>query len=227
VRVTDLWTSLIPLIVGTAVLPVQVTITILILRAPGGRRTAAAWVGGMTLVRLVQGVLFLAILDIAAQGHDGEDGGVIASALLFLVAVLFYLGALRKATKQPDEDAPPPGWMTKIASITPRRAFLLGATLVGVSPKLWALMLGALAAIIEAALPATETAVVFLVFVVLAQSLHLAAILGAIVAPARAEVLLARIGDGLERHNRTIMIALGLVFGTWVLVKALTGLGVI
>jgi hypothetical protein len=48
-----------------------------------------------------------------------------------------------------------------------------------------------------------------------------------VVSPAKATGLLDRSSAWLERRNRVIMIVLGLVFGTWFLIKALNGLDVI
>ena len=45
--------------------------------------------------------------------------------------------------------------------------------------------------------------------------------------PARSAAILDAIMGGLTRYNRVLMIVLGLVFGTWFLVKALTGLGIL
>ncbi|MGB7447801.1 MAG: hypothetical protein WA892_01620 [Ornithinimicrobium sp.] len=42
---TGLWSTLIPLIVGSALVPVQVLITVLLLRSTAGRRTAVGVVG--------------------------------------------------------------------------------------------------------------------------------------------------------------------------------------
>jgi hypothetical protein len=60
---TDLWTTLIPLAIATAVLPVQVAITILMLRSAGGRARAGGWIAGMTVVRLLQYAVFGLILE--------------------------------------------------------------------------------------------------------------------------------------------------------------------
>ena len=82
----DLWTTLIPLILGSAILPVQVTVTILLLRSGGGRSAAVAWVSGMTAVRLVQGILFGLVLDAAgAEAVDDDGPGLIASTLLLVI----------------------------------------------------------------------------------------------------------------------------------------------
>lgn len=225
----DLWTALLPLAVASAVLPVPITITILLLSARSGRVTAVAWVAGLAATRLAQGLVFGLLLDRAADaGAGGADGrGLIASTLLLVVAIAFYASAGAKLVRQPDEDAPPPAWMAKIAAVTPARALLLGATLVGVNLKLWAFTLGAIGAIADADLGGAAAVAAYLVFVVGALAVHLAIIGLAYLAPDRSGALLGRVSNSLQRHNRTIMIGLGLVFGTWFLVKALAGFGIV
>jgi hypothetical protein len=225
----DLWAALAPLIVASAVLPVPITITILLLRADAGRITAVAWVGGLAAVRLAQGIVFGLVLDrAAAPGGGGADGpGPIGSTLLLVVAIAFFASAAAKLLRQPDEDAPPPAWMAKATAVSPARAFVFGAALTGINLKLWAFTLGAIGVIAEADLGQAAATGAYLVFVVGALAVHLAMVGVAYLAPVRAEAVLGRVSAGLERHNRTIMIGLGLVFGTWFLLKALDGLGVL
>lgn len=222
---TELWTTLIPLAVATAVLPVQLAITILMLRSASGRARAGAWIAGMTLVRLVQYAVFGLVLERAME--DAAAGtSPVEGALLLVVAVLLLVSAARKIANQPDEDAPAPRWMTMVDGITSGRAFLMGAGLVAMSPKLWAFTLGAIGAIGDAALDPAVGWAVFIVWVVLAEALHLLAVLAAVVAPERAGVVLARAGGALERHSRAVMIGVGLVFGVWFLLKALAAFGI-
>jgi len=221
---TDLWTTLLPLAIATAVLPVQVAITILMLRSAGGRVRAGAWIAGMTLVRLAQYAVFGLILERAMDGAaDGTSP--VEGALLLVVAVLLLVSAARKIANQPDEDAVPPRWMTMVDEITTGRALLMGAGVVALSPKLWAFTLGAIGAIQDARLEPAAGWAVFIVWVVAAEALHLLALLAALIAPARAEVVLARAGGALERRHREVMIGVSLVFGTWFLLKALTAFG--
>lgn len=221
----DLWTTLVPLAVTTAVLPVQLAITILMLRSTGGRPRAGGWIAGMTVVRLLQYAVFGVVLDRATD--DGKPGTSAAEgALLLVVAVLLLVSAARKAANQPDEDAPPPRWMTVVDGVSPSRAFLLGAGLVGFSPKLWAFTLGAIGAIGDAELDAVEGWVVFASWVVAAQALHLVAWLSVAVAPRQAEPLLDGAGVMLERHSRPLVIGVSLVFGIWFLFRALAAFGV-
>jgi hypothetical protein len=96
---------------------------------------------------------------------------------------------------------------------------------VGLSPKLWAFTLGAAGAIADAELAPVAGWLVFIGWVIAAQAPHLLALLGRLVAPARADALLARIGGTLERRGDALMIGVGLVFGAWFLVKALMASG--
>ena len=227
-HVIDLWATLIPLIVGSAILPVQITITILLLRSEGGLARAVAWVSGMTLVRLGQGIVIGLVLEVAAaEGSADEGPGPVASTLLLVIGVIFLVAAARKLADQPDEDAPPPRWMTTVESMTPARAFLLGAGIIAISAKLWVFTLGAIGAIAEADLEQPAAIAAYLVFVVAAASIHVAVIGATAVAPARAGALLDRASDLLGRYGRAITIGLGLLFGSWFILRALGGFGVL
>ncbi len=53
----SLFASLLPLIIGSAVVPVQIIIDILLLKNPKqGLLKASAYVGGLTTLRLLQGL---------------------------------------------------------------------------------------------------------------------------------------------------------------------------
>lgn len=222
----ELWSTLIPLGVATAVLPIQLALTILMLRSPGGVARAGAWILGMTLVRLLQfgvfGVMLERVMDEGDLGTSPVEG-----ALLLIVSVFLLVSAARKLLRQTDEDADPPRWMTAVEGVTPARAFLLGAGLVALSPKLWAFTLGAIGAIGDAHVVGLEGWLVFLVWLAMAQALHLAAFVAAVVAPERAGPALASAGEALERYSRGVMIGVGVVFGVWFLLKALAAFGVI
>lgn len=223
----DLWTSLIPLALGSAILPVQITITILLLQSSGGRAKGLAWVGGMTLVRLAQWVVFGILLGTASADEEVTGPGPIQATLLLVVAILFLVAAVRKLLDQPDEDAPAPRWMTAVAGMDAGRALLFGAAAVGLSAKLWAFLLGAISAIADAELGSAGSWATWLAFVALAESIHLALIGLAIVAPDRADRAFSSIGGALERHSRAMMIVLGLVFGAWFLYKSLAAFGIL
>jgi uncharacterized membrane protein YecN with MAPEG domain len=226
--VTGLWGSLIPLIVGGALVPIQIIITTLLLRSKAGRITAVAWVAGMTTVRLAQGIVFGLLLGSASgSGSTSGEPATAVSLLLLVLAIVFYVSAAKQVMKHPDEDAPPPKWMAMLDGIRPSKAYLLGVGLLAIGAKPWVFTLGAIAAIGDAGLDQGVSIVTFLVFVVLTESIHLLVLGVAYALPDRSAALLDRVTGFFETYNRLIVIVLGLVFGTWFLVKALGGLGLL
>jgi hypothetical protein len=224
----DLWAALIPLIIGSALVPIQIIITILLLRSAAGRITGVAWVAGMTTIRLAQGLVFGLLLSSSKESDAASGGpGTLVSVVLLVVGILFWVTALRQLLAHEDADAPPPKWLAMIETVSPGKAFLLGIGLLAIGAKFWVFTLGAIAAIGDAGLEPAAAIITFLVFVALAESIHLAILAIAYAAPDRSDVLLERMADWLKRHNRLLMIGLGAVFGTWFVYKALGGLGVI
>jgi len=218
--------TLLPLAIASAVVPVHLLVTTLLLRGEAGRAAAAAWISGMTATRLVQGLVF-GLVVVPVERDDPASAAIIVDVILLVIAVALLALAARAWIKEPDEDAPPPSWMTALERIGPGRAFAFGAGIVAVGPKFWVFTLGAIAAIGESTLSAGPAVGTFLLFVLVATSIHLALLLGAIVAPARASVWLRRLVDALTAYGRPIKVVMGGVFGVWFLLQALTGLGVL
>ncbi len=222
----DLWTTLVPLIVAGIVVPVQLVITLMLVRT--SLRAAAAWVAGMALTRLVQGVVFGLVLTPGnGDPASASELGIVASSLLLVLAVLLYVTALRQLLKAEDEDAPPAKWMERVGSMTPLVALGAGAGYMAVAAKFWVFTLGAIAAIAEAELTASAAALTFVLFVVLSQAGNLAILTIAGVFPVRAAGVLDALTEWLRRNNRVIKIVIGVVFGTWFLLKALSGFGLL
>ena len=221
-----LWGTLLPLIVASALVPVQITLTVLLLRA--SVKTAAAWVAGMTATRLAQGVLFGFVFAGAGALSGSDDGpGLVVSGVLLVVAILFLTKAAKELLGGADDDAPPPKWMKLTESVTAGTAFLFGAGYVAIAAKLWVFTLGAIGAIGEAGHGAAASIVLFLVFVALAECIPIGVVAYAALAPESSQGMLERVSAWLERNNRVLVIVLGLVFGVWFLLKALQGLGVL
>ncbi|WP_022888982.1 GAP family protein [Agromyces italicus] len=224
-----LWTTLTPLILGSAIVPIQIVITILLIKTPRGVLTSAAFVAGMTTVKLTQGALFGFVFTASAaedaSATDSESSAVVA-VLLLVVAVLFLVTAFKQLFARVDPDAPPPKWMGTIASMTPDRAYLLGLGLMVIGAKFWVFTLGAVGAIADERLGAAASVAVFVVFIVASEIVHLVVLAIAVVAPKRSASLLDAATGWLQHNNRVIMILIGFVFGAWFAVKALQGLGV-
>lgn len=218
--------SLLPYIVGSALVPIQIIIGLLLLQNPDrGLLKGSAYVAGMTLTRLLQGAAFGLFLgeSVAASAEDGQKGPVVATLLLVLGIVLLVT-AYKKWRKQPDPDDPPPKWLAAMDSVTALQALGIGLTLPLVAVKLWVFTLSALASIAAAQLGLQAGAIAYLLFILLAQALLLAPLLLRLVMPWQSKVWLARTAAGLTAYNRPIVIGVSLVFGLLFLQSGLSGL---
>jgi hypothetical protein len=224
---SELWRNLVPLILASAIVPTPLVVTILLLRSSAA--TAAAWLAGMTAVRLLQGAVFGLIFSGASSSATETPAGraAVVSGVLLVLSVALFVTAARELLGEDDPDAPPPRWMAMIASVAAGKAFFLGAGYVALSAKLWVFTLGAVAALEEAQPGRAAAVATYLAFAVLAVAPGLIAVAFAVVGPRRAGRRLEQAADWLRRNNRVMVVAVSLVFGTWFLLKALRGFGVI
>lgn len=58
----SLWASLAPFAIAAALMPIELVITLALLGTPGRVRTATAAIAGTVMVRMLQGLVFGAIL---------------------------------------------------------------------------------------------------------------------------------------------------------------------
>lgn len=219
-------TSLIPFILGSAIVPLQIIIVILILTGKDrGPLKAILFVLGMTLARLVQGVLFgLAFTGGSGNPADAAEGVPwIKSTALVLLGILLLATAYKQWAKEPDPDAPPPKWMAMFDDLSLIRAFVLGAGLILIAAKLWVFTLSALSVIGEAQLGQPDSTVAFLWYILLAQSLLIIPILIRLLLPGKAGQWLGAFSSWLEKHNRVIVIIVSLIFGLLFLYQGVMG----
>lgn len=223
----SLWAALGPLVLGSALVPAQFVVTIMLLRSAAGRRAAVAFIVGMTAVRLVQGGVFGIAVSGSRAGDDAATAATLKSTLLLVVAILLLVMAVKKLLTGEDPDAPPPAWLARTATMDSQQAFLAGAGLLIIAPKFWVFTLGAISAIQAAALGRLAATMTFLLFVMFAVLPLLSIVSVSMVVPDRSDELLERLSAWLLRNNRSIVIGVGLVFGVWFLMQALTGLDVL
>ena len=98
---------------------------------------------------------------------------------------------------------------------------------MAVSVKAWVFTLAAISAIGGAGLDRTTNVITYIAFVALALSGNLLTVAAAAFLPGQSRSLLDRILRWLQDHDRTIMIGVGLVFGSWFGIKALRGFGIL
>jgi hypothetical protein len=223
-----MWSSLVPLILGGALEPIEIMITIMLLGTHAHLRAAGAWISGHIGTRLVQGLVFGTILHWGARGGDSKHAHHwIVSTALLVVALLLLVTAARKMLSDDDPDAPPPKWMELLMSATPVKAFFIGAGVVMVSVKAWVFTLAAIGVIGGAGLGRTENMLSYVAFVLLATSVNLVIIAAAAGMGDRSRVVLDRVLRWLQDKDRLIVVGAGLVFGTWFGLKALRGFGIL
>ena len=137
------YVEMLPLILGAALLPVWIIIVLMLLSGDRGVVKGAAFVAGVTLVRLVQGVLFGFVFSGGGTAQTDAGATVFKSTLLLVLGIILLITAYKKWSKAPDPDAPPPKLFESLAGMSPLKAFGMGALLVLVAVKLWVFTLGA------------------------------------------------------------------------------------
>jgi hypothetical protein len=216
--------DLLPLIIAAALLPLWIIISLLLLRGEGGVRRAMAFSAGAMTARIVYGLLFSLIVGASADAGDAARSGVIKSTLLLVLGILMLALAYKKWRKEDDPDAPPPKWMAMLSGMTALKAFGFGALLMTIAVKQWVFTFSAIATISEAQLDQVASALVYLFFVVAAQSLMLAPIVVTLATPAQSAKILDTALGWLERNNRPITVAASLIFGVWFAWQGITGI---
>jgi len=216
-------TEFLPLMIGAAVVPVWIIIVLLLLRSEGGLLKAVAFVAGQILVRLVQGFVFGFVLGASPAAETEQGAALIVNTLLIVIGILLWITAVLKWLKQGDPDAPPPKWMALFSSISAAKAFGFSIVLMAVAAKQWVFTLGALGVIREADLPSPNNIFAYLIFVLGAQSFVLLPILLTAIAPKQAARWLESGSQWLERNNRTIVVAVSVIFGSYFMLKGIMG----
>lgn len=218
--------SLLPYIIGSAIVPLQIIIGLLLLKSPKqGVFKAIAYVSGMTITRLLQGLLFGIIVSGSSALTENNNGkNPILSTLLLVLGILLLIAAYKKWRGEDDPDDSPPKWLAKIDSLTPLKALGFGLGLPLIAVKLWVFTLSALTTIGAAQLGQISSAMVYLLFVLLAESLLLLPIVIRLLLPVRSAHLLSSLSAWLNHNNRPITITVSTVFGLFFLNSGISGL---
>jgi threonine/homoserine/homoserine lactone efflux protein len=217
--------DLLPFILGIAIVPVQLIILLLFLKDPkSGLIKGFLFLAGITIVRLLQGIVFGLILNFGTSADGANGKGPIVSTLLLVLGILLLITAYKKIKKEPDPDADPPKWMSAIESASNTKAFVFGIQLPLISPKLWVFILGAIGTISAAQLGQPTSFITFIVFVLLAQSLMLLLVLIRLILPKHSSSLINAASSWLDKNNRIIVIVISLIFGVYFFYQGFYGL---
>ncbi len=217
--------AILPLAVGIILSPLPVVAVILMLFSPRARANGLAFLAGWAAGLAAVGALTLLL----ASTQDVEQGGTPArwtlALKLLLGAGLLFL-AYRSFEKRPreGEQTSLPGWMRAVDAFTAPRALGLAALLSGVNPKNLLLTVSAMTGVALAGLPAGQSVVLLVVFV-LASSLGVAVpVAYALLGGESARATLDGWKTWLVAHNAVVMAVVLLVLGVKIFFEALAGL---
>jgi cytochrome bd-type quinol oxidase subunit 2 len=216
--------DMLPLILGSLLGPAQFIFTVLLLRsADRGVLKASSFILGMTVMRLVQGILFGFVMDEALKSVTQKDKpGVVSTTLLLVLGIFLLITAYQQWRHEDDLDKPPTKWFKWMDRITPMQAFGIGFVWVATSFNLWVFTLSAIAVIGESPLNLPDSVLAYLLFILLVESLMLLAILMRVTLPGKAETFLNNMSVWLLKHNPMLIASTSLVFGLFFLVKGIS-----
>ena len=216
--------ELLPVALGVAISPVPVIAVILMLLAPHAKTASvsflAGWILGITLV-----VTAVTLVVDPVDDSQAGDPSALASVLRLLLGLAAIAVAINQWTARPRAGQAPvmPKWMSAIDTITPAKAFGLGALLSGVNPKNLALCLTAGVTIGSGALSGSQTTVVVAVFVFIASATVAVPVIGYLLFPRRMQGPLDDLRVWLGANNAVVMAVLMLVIGVTTFGKGLAG----
>jgi threonine/homoserine/homoserine lactone efflux protein len=153
---------------GVAVSPLPIVAIILLLAAPGGRKTGSLFAAGWFLGLAVLGVVVLLI--VGPSNASTDSGPATWTGWLKIVLGVFLLRfALKQWRSRPHDgtEPPPPKWMASLDTIKPAKAFGLGALLATVNPKNGTLTIAAAASIASTGASGADQAVAIALFVII------------------------------------------------------------
>jgi len=217
--------ELLPVALGVAISPVPIIAVILMLLAPHARAASvgflAGWVVGITVV-----VVVVTLVVDPVDDSEAGDQSTFVSILKIVLGAAAVLLAAKQWRSRPRAGQEPvmPTWMSAIDTISPTKAFGLGALLSGVNPKNLALCLTGGVTIGSGDLSSGETVLAVAVFVVVGSVSVAVPVVGYLVAQQRMQGPLDELREWLTLHNSAVMTVLLSVIGVAIIGKGLAGL---
>ncbi|MGD9889947.1 MAG: GAP family protein [Dehalococcoidia bacterium] len=217
--------DILPFAIGVAISPIPIVAVILMLFSAKARSNGPAFLLGWILGITVVGVIVLFVSD-SGDVDSSEDGSNAAAVVKLLLGLLFFVLAVRQWRSRPTEgeEPPVPKWMQSIDAVKPLMALGLGALLSGLNPKNLALVVGATVAIAQAGLSTGDTAITFLVFLVIACVSIAGPVLYFLIGGESAKKTMDAWKTWLLHHNAAVMTVLFLIFGAKLLGQGIGGL---
>jgi hypothetical protein len=222
--VVDVLVAIIPIVIGAALMPGWIVLTLLLLQRPDGILASAAFIGGITAVRLLQGLAFGVAFASTDVARESGQASAVVSTVFVVMGLAMWATSIGQLIRRDDPDAPPSHWLISLKTRSAAVLIAFGAILVITSGKQWMFVLAASGTIRKGDLNLVEAVVVFLLYVVGAEFLLILPTMAVATGQARYAMTVQGAGAWLETHSRHIVIVVSAVFGTWFLSKGLSGL---
>jgi hypothetical protein len=201
--------------------PTRIMSTILLLTSAHPMRNALAFLAGVASLYLAVGSITL--LFFGRTISDLNSGTIIIDAILIISGLFLLILAARSFFLSPDPDAPPPGWMQRVTSLSAGHAFLFGV-LLACSIRYLLILLSGVTLIYETVASPIQGAIALVVLVALALLWQIILVSLYAANSKRARKQLSTLMDWFNQHNRIIMTALFLILGVIFLFKGVRGL---
>jgi len=217
--------QLLPLAVGVALSPMPIVAVVLMLVGARARANGLAFLLGWVVGIAVVGTVVLLVAGPSAADDSGEPA-TWASLLKLVLGALLLLLAVRQWRGRPEgeEEVAAPKWMGAIDAFTPVKAAGAGIVLSSVNPKNLIFIVGAATALGQTGISASQQAVAWLVFTVVATLGVATPVVIYFALGDRAPALLRSLQTWMVHNNAAIMSVLFLVIGAKFVGDAIGGL---
>jgi threonine/homoserine/homoserine lactone efflux protein len=214
--------EVLPLAVAAAISPFPIIGVVLMLVSPRGRVNGPLFVVGWLVGLAVVGVVGLLLIGAAGAGDEGEPstGADVFRVVLGALLVILAIGQWRKRPKV-GEEPELPAWMDAVDHYSPTKAAATGFALAAVNPKNLILTLAATTAIAATDLGASDQAIAYAVYALIATTGVAAPLAVFFGMPTRAQSILEDTKSWLAQNNAAIMAVIFLVVGAQLVGKGL------
>jgi hypothetical protein len=214
--------EVLPFAIGIAISPIPIIAIVLILFSNRATVNGLSFLLGWVLGLAVVGTAVYLFADAANAATDTTTSDTISWGKVVLGVLLLGLArrsfAKRPAPGQAEEL---PKWMATVETITPIKAVGLAIVLSVVNPKNLVLAVGACAGLGQLSLSTEDAVVALVVFVAVASSSILFAVVYELVGGQRARQTLDHLKEWMTEHNHAVMAVLFLVFGIVLISKGI------
>lgn len=219
----DVIGEILPLALGITISPVPIIAAILMLLSPKPTGTSLGFLLGWVLGIVVAVTLF-SLASQAMPEEGGDTSNPTAGVVKIVLGALLLLLAVKQWRGRPQDGEEPqlPGWMKVIDTMTPVRASGLGFLLSAVNPKNLLMAAGAGVIVGGASLDSTESAIVIVVFTVIAAASVAIPVIANLVASNKMAGPLESMHTWLTKESGVVMAVLLLVIGIDVIGKGIS-----